>query len=97
MRGLQKNGSDFQNGFGRMKALFQIRLLFISLSGRNTARAWLGRWLPMYPPFPASWQMAIRPYITFPQAPLRSRTVGSPESGSDLGFSSYGLPDMAEA
>ena len=51
----------------------------------------------MYPPFSASWQMAIRPYITFPQAPLRSRTVGSPESGSDLGFSSDGLPKAAEA
>jgi hypothetical protein len=70
---------------------------WLELSGRNTARAWLGQWLPMYPPFPASWQMAIRPYITFPQAPLRSRTVGSPESGSDLGFSSDGLPKAAEA
>ena len=28
----------------------------------------------------------IPPYLTFPQAPLRSRTVGFPESGSDLGF-----------
>ncbi len=30
---------------------------------------------------------------TFPQAPLRSRTVGLPESGSDLGLSSHGLPE----
>ena len=22
----------------------------------------LGQWLPMYPPFPAAWQMAIRPW-----------------------------------
>jgi hypothetical protein len=31
--------------------------------------------------------------ITFPQAPLRSRTVGFPESGSDLGMSAQGLPE----
>jgi len=34
---------------------------------------------------------------TFPEAPLRSRTVGFPESGSDLGFSPGGLPGTAEA
>ena len=34
---------------------------------------------------------------TFPEAPLRSRTVGFPESGSDLGFSPPGLPARAEA
>jgi hypothetical protein len=37
------------------------------------------------------------PYLTFPQAPLRSRTVGFPESGSDRGFYSYGLPLGGEA
>ncbi len=30
--------------------------------------------------------MVTRPCITFPQAPLRSRTVGFPKSGSDLGL-----------
>jgi len=30
---------------------------------------------------------------TFPQAPLRSRTVGFPQSGSDLGFPSWAFPD----
>jgi hypothetical protein len=30
--------------------------------------------------------MVTRPFITFPQAPLRSRTVGFPQSGSDLGL-----------
>ncbi len=30
--------------------------------------------------------MVARPCITFPQAPLRSRTVGFPKSGSDLGL-----------
>ena len=30
--------------------------------------------------------MVTRPCITFPQAPLRSRTVGFPQSGSDLGL-----------
>jgi hypothetical protein len=50
-------------------------------SGRSTARACVGQWLPRYQPFPASWQKAIRPCITFPQAPLSSRTVGFPESG----------------
>jgi len=33
----------------------------------------------------------VPPYLTFPQAPLRSRTVGFPESGSDRGMYSYGL------
>ena len=36
--------------------------------------------------------MVIRPCITFPQAPLRSRTVGSPESGSDLGLALTAFP-----
>ena len=36
-------------------------------------------------------------YLTFPQAPLRSRTVGFPESGSDRGLYSYGLPIGGEA
>jgi hypothetical protein len=39
----------------------------------------------------------VPPYLTFPQAPLRSRTVGSPESGSDRGFYSHGLPMRKEA
>jgi len=30
---------------------------------------------------------------TFPQAPLRSRTVGFPQSGSDLGFPSWAFPE----
>ncbi len=51
------------------------------MPGRNTARACLGQRLPMYPPFPVSWQKGARPCITFPQAPLSSRTVGFPESG----------------
>ncbi len=51
------------------------------MPGRNTARACLGQRLPMYPPFPVSWQKGVRPCITFPQAPLSSRTVGFPESG----------------
>jgi hypothetical protein len=39
----------------------------------------------------------IPPYLTFLQAPLRSRTVGFPESGSDRGISSHGLPKAAKA
>ena len=39
----------------------------------------------------------VHPYLTFPQAPLRSRTVGFPESGSDPGLSSRCLPDGQEA
>lgn len=39
----------------------------------------------------------IPSYLTFPQASLRSRTVGSPESGSDRGFYSHGLPMSKEA
>ena len=30
----------------------------------------------------------------FPQAPLRSRTVGFPESGSDLGFAMQVFPSL---
>ena len=33
----------------------------------------------------------IPSYFTFPQAPLRSRTVGFPKSGSDRGVYSHGL------
>ena len=39
----------------------------------------------------------IPPYLTFPQAPLRSRTVGFPESGSDRGSYSHGLSLGGEA
>ena len=39
----------------------------------------------------------IPPYLTFPQAPLRSRTVGFPESGSDRDISSHGLSVGGEA
>jgi hypothetical protein len=39
----------------------------------------------------------IPSYLTFPPAPLRSRTVGFPESGSDRGFYSHGLPLGGEA
>jgi hypothetical protein len=35
--------------------------------------------------------------VTFPRAPLRSRTVGFPESGSDLGCPPQGLPTRGEA
>jgi len=34
----------------------------------------------------------IPPYLTFPPAPLRSRTVGFPESGSDRGLYPHCLP-----
>jgi hypothetical protein len=39
----------------------------------------------------------VPPYLTFPQAPLRSRTVGFPESGSDRGLYSHDLPTGGEA
>ena len=39
----------------------------------------------------------VPPYLTFPQAPLRSRTVGFPESGSDRGEYSHCLPIGGEA
>jgi hypothetical protein len=38
----------------------------------------------------------IPPYFTFPQASLRSRTVGFPESGSDRGFYSHCLSTGGE-
>jgi hypothetical protein len=39
----------------------------------------------------------IPSYLTFPQASLRSRTVGLPESGSDRGLYPHGLPPREEA
>jgi len=39
----------------------------------------------------------VPPYLTFPQASLRSRTVGFPESGSDRGLYPRGLPIGGEA
>jgi len=42
------------------------------------------------------WPVRPASMATFPQAPLRSRTVGFPESGSDLGLSPKGLPDRGE-
>jgi hypothetical protein len=39
----------------------------------------------------------VPPYLTFPQAPLRSRKVGFPESGSDRGFYSHRLSVGGEA
>ena len=40
----------------------------------------------MCPPFPASWQKAIRPCYHVSIRPLRSRKAGFPGSGSDLGI-----------
>jgi hypothetical protein len=37
------------------------------------------------------------PYSTFLQASLRPRTVGFPESGSERGFYTHGLPKESEA
>jgi hypothetical protein len=39
----------------------------------------------------------VPPSLTFPQAPLGSRTVGFPESGSDRGMSPCGLSAGSEA
>ena len=36
------------------------------------------------------------PIATFPGAPLRSRTVGFPESGSDLGFPPEAFPTQVK-
>ncbi len=41
--------------------------------------------------------VTVPPWATFPGAPQRSRTVGFPESGSDLGMSFRGLPSGKEA
>ena len=40
----------------------------------------------MYPPFPVSWQMVIRPCVTFPARPLKFRTAGFPQYGFKLNF-----------
>ena len=36
------------------------------------------------------------PWSTFPQAPLRSRTVGFPQSGSDLGLPLVAFPESTK-
>ena len=62
---------------------------------RNRVRAPVGGGLPR-PPFRLRPGVTVPPWVTFHEAPLRSRTVGFPESGSDLGsarhFSDVGLP-----
>ena len=45
-------------------------------------------------PSVSRWASVRLPIVaTFPQAPLRSRTVGFPQSGSDLGFPSWIFPE----
>ena len=43
---------------------------FLPASGAE-ARTGVGQWLPVYPPFRASWQMATRPSTSFPLPPSR--------------------------
>ena len=52
---------------------------------RNRVRAPVGEGFP-WPPFRLRPGITVPPWVTFREAPLRSRTVGFPESGSDLGF-----------
>ena len=48
----------------------------------------------MASPSVSRWSSVRLPIATtFPQAPLRSRTVGFPQPGSDLGFPSWAFPD----
>ncbi len=72
---------ELVNQIELVNIIVPVRSVASIVPGRNTARACLGQRLPMYPPFPVSWQKGARPCITFPQAPLSSRTVGFPESG----------------
>ncbi len=48
------------------------------------ARSRAGQWLPLCPPFRASWHKAIRPFAPFPPPPLKFRTVGFPQYGFKL-------------
>ena len=59
-------------------------------------RATVGGELPIAP-FRLRGGFLVPPWFTFPQAPLRSRTVGFPESGSELGLSPGSLPRNGEA
>ena len=52
-----------------------------TVPSREKAHRCLGQCLPLYPPFGASWQMGIRPCITFPSPPLKFRTAGFPQYG----------------
>jgi len=45
---------------------------------REEARDCLGQRLPVYPPFPASWQIGASPCNTFPPPCLKFRTSGFP-------------------
>src|SRR5277367_1266441 len=40
----------------------------------------------MYPPFRASWQMAVGPCMAFPLPPLKFRTAGFPQYGFKSAF-----------
>jgi hypothetical protein len=72
----------------------QVRLL----TGRvERRRASLDQWLPLYLPFPASWQMAIRSCPRFLH-PLGSfRTAGVPQYGWKPAGSSCTLPHPSPA
>ncbi len=61
---------------------------------RNRARAPVGGGFPASP-FRLRGGFPVPPWATFPGAPLRSRTVGFPESGSDLGCPPRAFPVTA--
>ena len=67
-------------------SVMRVRKKSIEQSGRdrNWAHSTLGRELPLLL-FRLQNGFLIPPWPMFPSAPLRSRTVGFPESGSDLG------------
>ena len=54
----------------------------------------LGQWLPMYPPFPAAWQMAIRPWHHVSTSPPAIPDGGFSQSGSDLAFPLRAFPTL---
>jgi hypothetical protein len=62
---------------------------------RSWARLRVGGGFPL-PPFRLRVGITIPPCATVPKASLRSRTVGFPESGSDLGFPSRAFPTVAK-
>jgi hypothetical protein len=72
----------------------QVRLL----TGRvERRRASLDQWLPLYLPFPASWQMAIRSFPGFLHPLASFRTAGFPQCGWKPAWLSCALPHPSPA
>ena len=109
--GGRANGSSKLNdgaGFGPCKGCDGVRLGSGSERlgvGSIRKQSWssgaaapgLDEWLPVYPPFRASWQMASRSYPRFLRPLYSFRMAGFPQSGWKPALSSCALPKPVQA